>query len=139
MSLRKFNVKVNGKSYIVEVEELSPAATASGLGNDQPAAAPAVAETVNQNTTPPGVTAPPAGSTRTPVAGKEVVVAPLPGKITALQVTAGQKVQAGDLICVLEAMKMENELFCSVTGTVKEVLVRTGDTVAVGEALVVID
>jgi biotin carboxyl carrier protein len=67
------------------------------------------------------------------------VRAPLPGKIIAMRVKVGQKVKAGDLVCLLEAMKMENELFSPRDGKVKEVLANEGDNVELDQVLVTLE
>jgi biotin carboxyl carrier protein len=64
------------------------------------------------------------------------VRAPLPGRIIAVRVRSGQKVMAGELVCKLEAMKMENELVSPREGTVKEVLVSEGDSVELDQVLI---
>ncbi len=72
-------------------------------------------------------------------AGGQVLKAPMPGKVTLIEVTVGQAVKPGDGLIVLEAMKMENEFRSSVTGTVKEVRVQMGQAVNPGDVLVVIE
>ena len=77
-------------------------------------------------------------SAAAPVAG-EAVNAPMPGNILKVAVTAGQAVKEGDLLVVLEAMKMENEIFAPKAGTVAQVLVAKGATVDTGATLVVLN
>lgn len=133
--MKKFNITVNGKSYEVEVEELGgTTAAAPRAAAPAPVAAPAPAKAAA-----PAAAPAPAKAAGPVAGGKEVISAPMPGKITAIKVKVGQAVKAGDLICTLEAMKMENEMFCSVAGTVKDIRVSEGATVAAGEAVVVID
>ena len=79
----------------------------------------------------------PAAPAAAPVAG-EAVVAPMPGNILKVAVSAGQTVKEGQLLCVLEAMKMENEIFAPKAGTVAQVLVQKGSTVNTGDAMVVL-
>jgi biotin carboxyl carrier protein len=122
--MKKFKINVNGKTYEVEVEEIGGASSVA-----TPIAAPV--------TTTPAATAAPQAATPAP-AGAEVVSAPMPGKIMAIKVTVGQQVKEGDLILVLEAMKMENEIFCGTGGTVKEIKVSEGAAVNPGDALVII-
>ncbi len=75
-----------------------------------------------------------------PAAGRgEVVTAPLPGLIFDVRVTAGQAVKTGDVVVVLEAMKMANEIVAPVDGTVTAVHVNRGATVNLGDALVTIE
>ena len=73
-----------------------------------------------------------------PVAG-EAVTAPMPGNILKVAVSAGQSVKEGDLLVVLEAMKMENEIFAPKSGTVAQVLVQKGSTVDTGATMVVLN
>jgi biotin carboxyl carrier protein len=67
------------------------------------------------------------------------VRAPLPGKIIAMRVDVGQSVKAGDLVCLLEAMKMENELFSPRDGIVKELFANEGDSVELDQVLVTLE
>lgn len=67
------------------------------------------------------------------------VRAPLPGKVIAMRVKVGQRVKAGDLVCLLEAMKMENELFSPRNGKVKEILANEGDSVELDQVLVTLE
>jgi len=70
---------------------------------------------------------------------QEVVEAPLPGKILGVNVTMGNTVEEGDVICTIEAMKMENPIVSPVKGSVTEVAVTSGQTVKTGNKLVVIE
>ena len=90
-------------------------------------------------------TAVPAGACRTgcracgaPLASGEVVKAPMPGNILKINVAPGQKVEEGDVLIVLEAMKMENEIVATKSGTVAQVAVSKGAVVETGAPLVVI-
>ena len=80
----------------------------------------------------------PAPAAAAPVAG-EAVKAPMPGNILKVNVSAGQTVKEGELLVVLEAMKMENEIFAPKTGTVAQVLVSKGSTVNTGDTMVVLN
>jgi len=115
--MKKFRVHVNGKAYEVEVEEIGDSSVAA----PKPAAAPA-----------PEVPKPSAAS------GDEVIVSPMPGKIVSIAVKKGQAVKEGDLILVLEAMKMENEIYCGRGGTVKEIAVSEGATVNTGDTMAIV-
>ena len=132
----KYKVTLEGRTYEVEVvagkamcvaeyEAFVPAAPA-------PVAAPAAAP----------VAAAPAAAPAAPAAAAvagEAVTAPMPGNILKVNVTAGQAVKEGDLLLVLEAMKMENEIFAPKDGTVAQVLVSKGSTVDTGATMVVLN
>ena len=132
----KYKVTLNGRTYEVEVEAgkailldeyeaIAPAPVAAA-----PAAAPAAA----------APTAAPAAAPAAPVVtgAGEAVNAPMPGNILKINVTNGQAVKEGDVLVVLEAMKMENEIMAPKNGTVTQVLVQKGSTVDTGAPLVVI-
>lgn len=128
--MRQFNITVNGASYQVSVEEVgaasAPVVTAAPIA---PAAAPApVAAPV----------AAPAAPAPVAVTGGEKVSAPMPGVIVDVKVTVGSAVKKGDILLILEAMKMENEIMAPADGTVKQVLATKGASVNSGDALVVL-
>lgn len=123
--MRKFLVNVNGTSYEVEVEEIAAgAAPAAAPAAAAPAAAPA----------PAPVAAPAAA----PAAGAASVAAPMPGNILDVKVKVGDVVSEDTVVVLLEAMKMENEIFAGVNGKVTAVNVSKGATVNSGDVLVVI-
>lgn len=129
----KYKVTLNGRTYEVEVE----AGKAMLLDEYEaivPTAAPAAAPVAAAPVAAAPAAAPAAAA---PVAG-EAVSAPMPGTILKVAVTAGQAVKEGDLLCVLEAMKMENEIFAPRAGTVAQVLATKGASVDTGAALVVL-
>jgi len=126
--MKKFRVHVNGKAYEVEIEEMGGAAAPAA----KPAAPAAAAKPA------PAPAAAPAAAAPKAAAGDEVITAPMPGKILSIAVKKGQEVKEGDLILVLEAMKMENEIFCSRGGTVKEIPVNEGATVNTGDTMAIV-
>ena len=117
--MKNLRITVNGVAYDVQVEEL-------GEGT-APAAAPAPAAKP---------AAPKAASKPAAAASGEPVVAPMPGTILSVNVTAGQSVKSGAVLVVLEAMKMENEIKAPKDGTVASVSVAKGETVDTGAVLV---
>ena len=131
----KYKVTLNGRTYEVEVE----AGKAMLLDEYEaivPTAAPAAAPVAAAPVAAPAPAAAPAAAAA-PVAG-EAVNAPMPGTILKVAVTAGQAVKEGDLLCVLEAMKMENEILAPRAGTGAQVLAAKGASVDTGATLVVL-
>ena len=128
-----YKITLNGRTYEVEVEAgkamlldeyeaIVPSAPAA------PAAAPVAA--------PAAAPAAPAAPAVT--GAGEAVTAPMPGNILKVNVTQGQAVKEGEVLCVLEAMKMENDIVAPKAGTVTQVVTSKGATVSTGDALVVI-
>ncbi len=123
----KYVVTLNGKDYEVEVDELSEAI----VTNVAPTAAPAQAAPVAAQPSAPAAAPAPA-----PVSGSGTAVkAPMPGTILKVNVTAGQSVKAGDIMFILEAMKMENEIVAPTDGTVSQVVAAKGSSVATDDVL----
>ena len=121
--MKYYNITVNGVAYSVSVEE-----TAAGAA--PVAAAPAAPKAPAAPAAAPRAAAP-AGA-----AGAVSVKAPMPGNILDVKVAAGASVKAGDVLVILEAMKMENEIVAPQDGTVASVNVHKGDTVNSGDVLV---
>ena len=123
----KYVVTLNGKDYEVEVDELSEAI----VTNVAPTAAPAPAAPVAAQPSAPAAAPAPA-----PVSGSGTAVkAPMPGTILKVNVTAGQSVKAGDIMFILEAMKMENEIVAPSDGTVSQIVTAKGGSVATDDVL----
>ena len=108
------------------------------IGGTVVAAAPAPVAAPAPAAAPAPVAAPAPAAAPAPVAG-EAVKAPMPGNILKVNVTAGQAVKEGELLVVLEAMKMENEIYAPKAGTVAQVLVQKGSTVDTDATLVVLN
>ena len=131
----KYKVTLNGRTYEVEVVE-DKAMCVAEYEAYAPAAAPVAAPAAVAAPVAAPAAAPAAGVT---VSGGESVLAPMPGNILKVAVTAGQSVKEGELLVVLEAMKMENEIFAPKSGTVAQVLVQKGSTVDTGATMVVLN
>ena len=114
--MKYYNITVNGVAYSVSVEE-----TAAGAA---PVAAPAAPAAAPKAAAPAGA------------AGAVTVKAPMPGNILDVKVAAGASVKAGDVLVILEAMKMENEISAPQDGTIASVNVRKGDVVNSGDLLI---
>ena len=140
--MKYYNITVNGKVYQVAAEEVS-APTAAPVAAPAPAAAPvavaapAAAPAPAVEAAPAAPAAPKAAAPAPGAAG--VMTAPMPGTIANLSVSVGQAVTAGQVVLVLEAMKMENEIFAASTGTVSAIFVNKGDTVNSGDPMIQID
>lgn len=115
--MKQLKVTVNGTVYDVCVEEVGEVASA-------PVAVAPVAAA-------PATSVAPAAA-----ASGEAVSAPMPGTILSVNVTAGQAVKKGDVLCVLEAMKMENEIYAPRDGEVASVSVSKGEAVESGKTLI---
>ena len=133
----KYKVTLNNRVYEVEVEQgeamlvdeyelKAPAAAAP--------AAPAAAAAPVAAAAPAAPAAPAGGA----LAAGTVVKSPMPGNVLKINVTPGQKVNEGDVLLILEAMKMENEVVSTKTGTVAQIVVDKGAVVETGSPLVVI-
>ena len=116
--MKKYRVTVNGTAYEIELEELTGAAPALAAATAAPAPAPA-----------PAAAAP---------AGGEQVTSPMPGTILSINVAAGDAVKRGQVLMVLEAMKMENEIMCPCDGKIASVNTSKGASVESGTLLCVI-
>ena len=108
--MKNYRITVNGVAYDVAVEELGAGAV--------PAAAPVAAAPVASG-----------------AAGSVKIESPMPGKILAIKANAGQAVKKGDVVMILEAMKMENEITAPEDGTVASINVAVGDSVESGDTL----
>ena len=127
--MKRYSITVNGNTYDVIVEE----ADATGIAS-APVAAPVA--------TPAPVAAPKAAAAKPAAQGAQganKVTAPMPGTILNVKVSAGQSVKKGDVICVLEAMKMENDIMAPADGVVATVEAAQGASVATDAVLVTLN
>lgn len=120
--MKNLRITVNGVSYDVQVEEI-------GEGT-APAAAPVAAAAPAPKAAPKAAPA---------VAGGTKVTAPMPGTILSVNVSVGQKVEEGQAVIVLEAMKMENEIPAPAAGTVASINVEKGANVETGAVLITLN
>ena len=120
--MKKYNVTVNGTAYEITLEVVDAAEVKAAPATQAAPAAPA----------PAAAPAPVAN------ANGETVNAPMPGNILAVNVQNGASVKKGDVLMILEAMKMENEIMAPCDGTVASVNVQKGSTVETGAVLCVI-
>jgi glutaconyl-CoA decarboxylase len=138
--VRKFNITVNGEVYEVEVEELGAdnqpvASTPRPAAKPAPKAAPApaaAAPKAENKKEAPGVKPATVG------VGEESVSSPMPGVVLDVRVSEGDTVSANDVLLVLEAMKMENEVMAPRAGVIANVAVQKGSNVNAGDIMVVI-
>lgn len=132
----KYKVTLKGKTYEVEVEKGEAmildeyaAAAPAPAAVPTPAAAPAA---------PAPTPAPAAPAAPAPAASGTVVTSPLPGNVLSINVNVGDAVKAGQLLVLIEAMKMENEIVAPTDGVVKQIVASKGAVVATGDTLLVI-
>ena len=130
--MRKFNIKVNGNSYEVEVEEVGGSVSYAPGAPAAPASTPVAAPA-------PAAPAAPAAPKASTGAGSIKVESPMPGTILKVNVKVGDKVDEGQAVIMLEAMKMENEIVAPKAGTVASIDVNQGDSVNSGDVLITLN
>ncbi len=141
---KKYRVVVNGEVFEVEIDEM-------GAGQGTGAFSPTVRSVQAAPEVPPAPTAPAPAAPAAPPAPKAApapgsdggkgysVLSPLPGKVLRYAVSEGQRVKQGDLLLMIEAMKMENELFSAESGVVRRLYPAVGQNVETGERLIDIE
>ncbi len=124
--MKNYTITVNGTPYVVTVEENAGSGSAAPMAAPAPAPAPAAAPAPKAAPAPSG-------------AGSVKVESPMPGTILDIKTAAGSAVKKGDVLCILEAMKMENDIVAPADGTVASVNVNKGDSVEAGQLIVTLN
>lgn len=133
--MKKYKITVNGTTYEVEVEE---------IGGEETVFSESISHTPSTTSEQPQPQAPkkeissepkPAAPKKTASAGSITIEAPMPGTILSIKVKPGSKVQEGDVIMILEAMKMENEILAPQAGKIATIEIDEGATVDTGDLL----
>ena len=127
--MKTYNITVNGKTYEVEVEEVN--------GNGQVTSAPKAQRAPKPSSAPKAAPAPKSKPKQAPPAASAGdIVSPMPGTVLELKVEEGQEVKAGEVVLILEAMKMENEITADADGKISKIYAPKGTSVNTGDALV---
>jgi biotin carboxyl carrier protein len=133
--IKKYNVTVNGKSYLVELEEVKDG-TAPAPRPAAPAPLPVTAPKPAAPSPAPAPKPAPAPAAAPVQAGAKTVNAPMPGTILSVKVNPGDSVKRGDILLILEAMKMENEILAADDGVIKAVHTIAGASVNTGDPMI---
>lgn len=123
MNKMDLTIRINGVSYLVEVEK-----TGGSVATSVPAAATVAAPVAAPKAAPPVAVS----------AGDTTIAAPMPGKVSKVSIKVGDKVKKGDVLMLLEAMKMQNEIASPVDGIVKLINISSDDNVKPGQVLAVL-
>jgi biotin carboxyl carrier protein len=126
----KYVVSLNGKNYEVDVEKTQ--AVITSISDAHAAPVPTASSAASAPASPAAVSA------AAPVSGGTEIKAPMPGTIVSVEIAPGQSVKAGEIIMILEAMKMENDIVAPVDGVIKQILVNKGASVNTDEILAII-
>ena len=126
--MKKYNITVNGTTYEVIVEE-------AGTATSTPTYAP----TTTAPVAAPAPKAPAPKASAPTTAGSSTVTAPMPGTILDVKVSVGQPIKKGDIICVLEAMKMENDIPSPQSGVVASINVQKGSNVNANDVIITLN
>ena len=136
--MKKYNITVNGTTYEVIVEEAGNVASAPVYA--APVAPVAPAAPAAPVTAAPAAPAPTAVKKSEPTAaGQTTVSAPMPGTVLDIKVSVGQSVKKGDVVCVLEAMKMENDIPAPADGVVASVNVQKGANIGANDVIITLN
>lgn len=131
MKMSKYRITLEGKTYEMDVELIGEGgAPKQAVKKEAPKAA--VSAPVSA---PAASAAPSASAAKAAEAGSGAVIAPMPGTVIKIVKNAGDEVKAGELVLILEAMKMENEISAPVSGTIASINCTAGGTVAGGDVL----
>lgn len=137
--MRKFLIRVNGNQYEVEVEEIKGESPAPQVA-PQVVAQPSPQPTVQAAQPAPQPAQPKEEKEEVVVqAGEEAVEAPMPGTILRIEVKEGEEVKEGQILAILEAMKMENEILAPRAGRVKSILTSQGASVNTSDKLIILE
>lgn len=137
--LKKYTISVDGKSYEVEVEDVTAGSSANVRPSQAAYAAEPALASAPASPEAKAVPAPkaPASVPAAPADFKgEILRAPMPGTILSVSASVGQSVKRGEILLILEAMKMENEIVSHIDGTISGIYVQKGSTVNAGDTLV---
>jgi len=129
--MRKFKINVNGQSYEVEVEEI-------GSNENQASQSATVKKPIEKQIEKSQPKKEVAEEIK-PQQGQEIVEAPMPGNIWKVVAQEGQQIKAGDIILILEAMKMENEILAPRDGKLVKMIAKEGSAVNTGDKLAIIE
>ena len=132
--MKNYTITVNGTPYNVTVEEGAGAPVAAA-----PVAAPAAAPAPAPAAAPAPATAAAPAPAAQGTAGSVKVEAPMPGTILDVKVSVGDSVSSGSVLCILEAMKMENEIVAPQDGTVASINVSKSDSVEAGQVIITLN
>jgi biotin carboxyl carrier protein len=134
--MKRYRVHIDGKSYEVDIEELGDSPRqASPTAAVNAADRPPAPSSASPRPAAPQASAPPQTGGAKTSAGSDTITAPMPGTILRIAVATGDRVEKGDTLLILEAMKMENEILAPHSGSVAQVHVASGASVNAGDIL----
>lgn len=142
--MTKFRISVNGRWYEVEIKDLGESPISVLVDGElyqvelEPEVSDMQVVRAEEREVLVSEPTPPTPAVSKPVAAQGEVIAPMPGKILSIKVKVGDRVRYQDVLCILEAMKMENEIMSPVEGVVREIRVAEGQEVMYGDVLFVV-